>query len=199
MDSGEKSQLATAAALTALRDDMLRFAILQLRDANAAEDAVQEALAAAITNAERFQGRAQIKTWMFAILRNKIVDILRERPYGSRAGYGGEAGLNQTEDVFDRRGRWRRDERPSDWGQPEAEFESAEFWRVFEACLIDLPENIARVFTMREMLGLGTAQICSQLSISERNCWVILHRARMRLRFCLEQKWFEAEKPNADL
>ncbi len=184
------------AELAVLRGDMVRFATLQLRDATAAEDAVQEALAAALSGRERYAGRAQLKTWVFAILRNKIIDVLRERIRHPTQSYDEGTGVDDELDAaFDRRGFWHKAERPVDWGQPEMELENGQFWRVFEACLTYLPENIARVFMMREMLGLNTSEICAELSISESNCWVILHRARMRLRSCLEENWFDGGKP----
>jgi len=67
--------------------------------------------------------------------------------------------------------------------------ENQRFWQVFDACLIALPENIARVFTLRELMGLSTTEICKETGITETNCWVILHRARLRLRECLDHGW----------
>lgn len=185
-----------AANIAVLRADMLRFATLQLRDASAAEDAVQEALAAAFINQGRYAGRAQLKTWVFAILRNKIVDIIRERIRHPTLSYDDGVALDEELDqLFDERGYWLKEERPADWGRPEQEFENGRFWQVFDACMNFLPENTARVFMMREMLGLDTAEICTELAISDSNCWVILHRARSRLRLCLEENWFDGEKP----
>ena len=60
------------------RRDMLRFAQLQLRDAGAAEDMVQEALLAAMKYESSFAGRSSLKTWLFSILRNKILDHLKK-------------------------------------------------------------------------------------------------------------------------
>ncbi len=183
-------------ALTALRGDMVRFAALQLRDAAAAEDAVQEALTAALGAREGYAGRAKLKTWVFGILRNKIIDVLRERIRHPTQSYDDDIGTDdELDDAFNQRGFWRKEERPANWGQPETEFEKGEFWRVFEACLNYLPQNTARVFMMREMLGLETSEICTELSISVSNCWVILHRARMRLRLCLEENWFDGRTP----
>lgn len=185
-----------AGAIEALRGDMLRFATLQLRDASAAEDAVQEALAAAFAGQERFAGRAKLKTWVFAILRNKIIDIIRERARHPVQSYDDGIAIDEElDELFDERGFWRKQERPADWGHPEQELEKGEFWRVFDACMNYLPENTARVFMMRELLGLETTEICRELAISESNCWVILHRARTRLRLCLEENWFTEEKP----
>jgi RNA polymerase sigma-70 factor (TIGR02943 family) len=194
---GERDQ---GADLAALHRDMFKFARLQLRDEAAAEDAVQEALTAALANRKSFGNRAQLKTWVFAILRNKIVDIIRERakmPSATRAIE--EIPENAYDELFNENGRWQEDVRPSGWGTPEDSFSNRQFWEVFELCLTRLPENTARVFMMREMLGFETEEICKELAISPTNCWVVLHRARMGLRLCLDERWFKSEKRNAEL
>jgi RNA polymerase sigma-70 factor (ECF subfamily) len=180
-----------AAELAGFRRDMLRFAVLQLRDQASAEDAVQETMLAALEGAARFAERAKLKTWVFSILRNKIVDIIRRRvrePIHEAAEQ--EVDDADFDPLFKSNGHWQRDARPSDWGNPEKTFENRNFWAVFDACLQRLPPTTARVFMMREMLGLETSEICQELSMSSSNCWVVLHRARMGLRLCLEQKWF---------
>ena len=92
--------------------------------------------------------------------------------------------------LFDRRGHWQPEAKPGRWADPEASFEQQQFWKVFEACLDHLPEKTARVFMMREILGLETDEICKETGISSSNCWVVLHRARSGLRICLETEWF---------
>lgn len=185
---------STDAAIEQLRQDMLRFARLQLRDATHAEDVVQEALSAAYASRENFQALAQFKTWVFAILRNKVIDLIRARarlPLESlTCDDGGEL---ESDGLFNRRDHWQKQERPLDWGDPEAVLSGEQFWKVFELCLDNMTENTARVFTMRELLGLETDEICKELGISENNCWVILHRARSRLRYCLDENWFRGE------
>lgn len=177
--------------ISALRDEMLRFATLQLRDAHQAEDVVHEAIVAALKSAGNNQS-ASLKTWIFAILRNKIVDVIRERsrhPVESLL----EEDVGDLDEQFDDRGHWNKEHKPSSWGHPETVLANEQFWVIFEACLNYLPENTARVFMMREHLGLEIREICDELSISESNCWVIMHRARMRLRMCLEENFLEAE------
>ncbi len=171
-------------SITVIRRDMLRFARMQLRDSGAAEDMVQEALMAAMTSAKSFAGRSAFKTWMFAILRNKIVDHIRA---SSREICGADlagssdmdAGLEEFDVLFNRRGLWNPDDRPATWADPEASFEQDAFWTVFDLCMNKLPEHIARVYTMRELLELDTAEICAELGITRSNCFVILHRARL--------------------
>lgn len=186
--------------LVSLRRDMLKFARLQLRDDASAEDAVQEALAAALSGQKQFNNRAQPKTWVFAILKNKIVDIIRERVRSPITAIAvDEIPEDAYDDLFNEKGFWQDDTRPSSWGDPESSFSSRQFWQVFEICLARLPENTARVFMMREILGFESEEICKELAISPTNCWVVLHRARMGLRLCLDERWFNSENRGAEL
>lgn len=180
--------------IAALRLDMLRFARLQLRDQASAEDAVQEALTAAYASRDRFSGNSQVKTWVFSILRHKIIDIIRQRTRRPTQSLTNEDGSDaEINELFDDKGYWHKQDRPSNWEQPEEALNNEHFWRVLEICLDVMSESTARVFTMREFLGLETTEICAELEISESNCWVILHRARSRLRLCLEEKWIRSE------
>jgi RNA polymerase sigma-70 factor (ECF subfamily) len=186
-------QFDRQAELNALRPDLLRFARLQLRDAGAAEDAVQETLLAALQGSHGFESRSSYKTWLIAILRNKIIDIIRaqSREVSASSLADDDAGDDLlSESLFDQRGHWQPEAQPGRWGDPQDSFEQQQFWRVFEACLDHLPEKTARVFMMREILGLETEEICKETGISSSNCWVVLHRARSGLRICLETEWF---------
>lgn len=183
-------------ALATLRPDLLRFARLQLRDAAAAEDVVQETLLAALNNAQQFAGRAALKTWVFGILKHKIVDLIRlqSRSTNVSAFSAEEESMDQTfETLFRETGHWTPQARPQTWGDPEASLRQQHFWDVFEACLHHLPENTARVFMMREFLDFETPEVCRELGITVNNCNVILHRARNALRLCLQRGWFAGE------
>jgi RNA polymerase sigma-70 factor, ECF subfamily len=182
-----------SAFLTDMRHDLLRFARLQLRDEALAEDVVQDALAGALAGGREFAGRAALKTWVFAILRNKIVDAIRQRSRSINISALSveEEEMDATFDrLFKPNAHWNPGDKPSAWGDPEATLGQAQFWTVFEACLEHLPANTARVFMMREFLEFDTDEVCAELSISISNCHVILHRARNGLRRCLEQNWF---------
>jgi RNA polymerase sigma-70 factor (ECF subfamily) len=177
-------------SLQQMRPTLLRFAMLQLRNAAAAEDVVQETLLAALEGRGSFSGRSQLKTWAVSILRNKIVDHLRR---GAREGalpLLDEQGDEDFDALFDGSGHWQ--EAPGDWGDPAAVLVQRGFYDVLELCMRALPENVARVFTMREVLGFKTEEICKELKMSSSNCWVVLYRARMRLRECLQLRWFGA-------
>lgn len=174
--------------LAALHRDMLRFADMQLRNTAQAEDAVQEALAAALQGKDKFASRASLRTWVLAILKNKIIDVLRHRVREHVAV--DEAGEDDLDAYFDQRSHWTEDTQPSAWASPPQAMENKQFWAIFEACLYRLPEAAGRIFTMREVLGFETVEICETLAITSNNCWVQLHRARLALRACLGVNWF---------
>ncbi|ERJ39856.1 RNA polymerase sigma-70 factor [Burkholderia sp. AU4i] len=178
------------AELAQLRSNMLRFARLQLRDDAAAEDAVQDAMLAAMSKMADFRGNAQLSTWVFAILKNKIIDIMRSRKRFTSSQEVDELPADSFDALFDERDRWQVDERPAFWGDPEATLEQQQFWTVFQTCLDRLPPSTARVFMMREFLELEPEDVAAELAITKSNCGVILHRARMALRVCLQTKWF---------
>lgn len=190
MSTWNKDQYrADPAFIAQLRSQMLRFATLQLRDEARAEDAVQEALLGALSNAGSFRQRASLKTWVFAILKNKITDALRESSRSISAS-NLDSDADPVVHLFDTQGAWHMTERPSAWVMPENMVHNEHFWRVFEACLEDLSAEQARLFMMREFLEFETAEICEIAEVSTGNLHVILHRARLRLRECLEKRWF---------
>lgn len=178
-------------ALTALRADMLRFTELQLRNRETAEDLVQEAIEAALRHRSSFAGHSTLKTWVFAILRNRIIDHLRQadRCINLSSLVAQEEDLEQRLEVLFSEGGWKDGHRPATWPNPEQALQSQQFWNVFEACLTVLPAKTSRVFMMREFLGFEADEICSQLGITMNNCHVVLHRARLKLRECMDMGW----------
>ncbi|MES2937473.1 MAG: sigma-70 family RNA polymerase sigma factor [Pseudomonadota bacterium] len=171
------------------RDYLLRFARLQLRNDAWAEDAVSETLLAALSKPQSFGNRSQLKTWLVGILKHKVIDILRQRKrevaLDPQDGDGGEE-LDAL--AFKADGHYAA--RPSDWGNPEQELNSRQFFAVLEACADKLPAAMGRVFLMREWLELSSDEICKELQLTPTNLYVQLHRARLRLRECLELNWF---------
>lgn len=182
--------------IAALRLQMLKFATLQLVDAQLAEDAVQEALVSAFKHVDSFAGQSAFKTWVFAILKNKIVDQLRKQhqvtPISSLFNDEDteQASIDQ---LFDAKGHWHLSERPVAWSLPDQSAENQQFWQVFEACLTHLPAQQAQVFMMREVIELETDEICMKLAMSANHLHVLIYRARLKLRECLENKWILQE------
>jgi len=171
-------------------DALFRYAFLRLRDRAQAEDLVQETLVAALQARHGFGGRSTERTWLIGILKNKLVDYLRkgarEQPFGGLDGNDGE-----IDALFDAKGRWKTP--PSDWGNPTSTLEQKQFWKVFADCFAALPSRHARVFAMCEFDGLDSTEVCKVFGITATNVWVILHRARLGLRQCLESRWFGRE------
>jgi RNA polymerase sigma-70 factor (ECF subfamily) len=186
-----------AAELEAQRRYLLRVAMLQLRDRDAAEDVVQETIVAAFAGRDGFTARSTLRTWVTGILRHKIVDAIRRRQRDPifESSLPEEVELDDFDGLFDASGGW--DAKPAGWGDPEAALGRREFFDVMEFCLEKLPPNTARVFLMREVLELDSDEICKELKITANHLWVILYRARMALRECLQQHWFApgARKP----
>ena len=165
---------------------LLRYASLQLRDRHAAEDVVQETLLAALEGKAAFGGRASLRTWLTGILKHKIVDAIRRASRESTLAADDE--LADIEKVFDERGHWQ--DMPAAWADPDAALEQQQFFARLEECLAALPARTARVFMMREHLGYETDAICQELGVTANHCWVLLYRARLALRECLQANWF---------
>jgi RNA polymerase sigma-70 factor, ECF subfamily len=182
-------------AIETHRDYLLRYALAKLRDHQLAEDVVQEALLAALTSAESFAGEATLRTWLTGILKFKIIDCQR-RNTSDRARFvvADEGEVDELTDpqwfepLFDHTGHWRA--KFGTWALPDAALEQKKLFEAFERCMEKLPPLAARVFFMREIDGETTDEICKAYGITPSNCWVILHRARVSLRACLERNWF---------
>lgn len=185
-----------AQALQSLRPQLLKYARLQLRNPAWAEDAVSETLLAALEKPQAFAGQSQLKTWLVGILKHKLIDQIRRNSREISSSTNEEDGIDLDELLFKPDGHWR--EMPQDWGDPEQALRQLEFMKVLEACVDHLPGQQGRLFMMREWLELDTEEICKVLAISPTNLWVMLHRARLRLRECLQLNWFSgAPVPNA--
>jgi len=170
------------------RTYLLRYATLQLRNPEAAEDAVQETLLAALAGGAGFSGRSNLRTWLTGILKHKIVDAIRRASREQPLADGAEHETGDLDSLFDRRGHWQ--EPPAAWEDPDDALHQKQFLAALEACLAGLPAKTAQAFMMREHLGLDTVEICKELGITSTHCWVLLYRARMALRQCLDTNWF---------
>lgn len=174
-------------------DYLFRYAIARLRDPARAEDAVQETFLAAL-KAKNFAGRSAEKSWLVGILKNKIFDhyrkASRETSFTDLDFYEDEESDRFVADGVGQ-GGWIHELGPLEWPADQgSSLDSEIFWKTFRDCSGKLPKNVATVFTLREVDGVDSKEICAALNISESNLWVMLHRARMALRRCLETNWF---------
>ena len=177
-------------------DYLFRYAMMRLRDKDLAENLVQETLLAALKGRGSFGGRSSERTWMVGILKHKIIDHyrkdFRERPVTDLQSL--QAAEEQTVDQFyDVVGNPRQ--YPRDWMPDQrAILHSKEFWVILHGCMEKLPKTTSAAFAMRELDAMGTPLICKELGLSPTNLWVMLHRARLQLRACLEKNWFKEIK-----
>ena len=170
-------------------DALYRYALIRVREPAVAEDLVQETLLAALRARNKFAGQASERTWLVAILKNKIIDHFRQAARETPLPDPPEP--DDTVDAFfqgEPSGHWA--EEPAAWGHPESAMEQTQFWAAFRDCLTRLPERQAQVFALTELDELSTPELCKALDITASNAWVLLHRARLRLRDCLERNWF---------
>ena len=177
--------------IEALRPVLLKYARLQLRNPAWAEDAVSDTVLAALEKPQAFAGASQLKTWLIGILKHKLVDQIRKNSRELSTTATNEDGEDLDELLFAADGHWR--ETQHDWGNPEDTLRQLDFMRVLEACVEKLPGQQGRLFMMREWLELESDEICKELCITPTNLWVMLHRARLRLRECLQSGWFGGE------
>jgi len=169
-----------------LRPQLMRFARAQLRNDAWAEDAVSDTVLAALEKPQSFAGGSQLKTWLVGILKHKLIDQLRRHTREVASTPDEDSGLEDL--VFAPDGHFR--DREVTWANPESSLQERQFFVVLQACVENLPSTQARVFMMREWLELDAEEICKELCVSSTNLWVLLHRARLRLRECLQAKWF---------
>ena len=152
---------------------------------------------AALKGGKSFQGRSAEKSWLVGILKNKVCDHYRKA--GRETSFTDlEFYKDEESDRFVQEGMfkdgWIHDVGPQEWNSPGASLDSEVFWQTYRDCSSKLPKNIATVFTLREVDGIESKEICALLNISENNLWVMLHRARMALRRCLETNWFAKQE-----
>jgi RNA polymerase sigma-70 factor (TIGR02943 family) len=176
--------------LVALRDYLMRFARLQLRNDAWAEDAVSETILAALAKPQAFEARSQLKTWLVGILKHKIIDSMRQRRREVVLNSGSDDDNADPLEHIAFRTDGHFAEKPADWGNPEQDLKSRQFMTVLDACTEKLPAVQGRLFLMREWMEMSSEEICKELALTPTNLYVQLHRARLRLRECLELNWF---------
>ncbi|MGZ8184660.1 MAG: sigma-70 family RNA polymerase sigma factor [Methylobacter sp.] len=188
--------LFTEQSLTEQRPILFRYALLQLRDSELADDAVQETLLAALQASSGFEGKAGLRTWLIGILKHKIADhwrrSARENPVPEFTQTDEGDDKTEQDDFFMSTGHWNGG--PKAWADPEAALKQQEFWTIYEICQNNLPSKMANTFMLRELVGLEAVEVRRETGLSEANYWVTMHRARLRLRECLEIHWFNTTK-----
>ena len=187
----EKSILNPQLWVNNYADYLYNYAYTRINDDELARDLVQETFLAALENIEKFEGRSSERTWLIAILKNKVIDVYRKKSSGS--GNSVKKTLPDTDqtEFFDKEdGHWKVEYQPKSFGLEEYDLlGKKELSHILQKCLKKLPGLWLAIFTMKHMDDLASETICSQLNVTDSNFWVIMHRAKVNLRACLQKNW----------
>lgn len=169
-------------------DYLFGYAISRINDPQLAMDLVQDTFLAALQKVEGFEGKSTEKTWLTAILKYKIIDVYRKKSFGLK---NIELHSETKEDDFFNGddGHWNSAFRPTDFMDTKDPLEGKEFDHIMNQCLKKLPKLWFAVFTLKHVEEELTEKICNGLGITSANFWVVMHRAKLNLRSCLEKNW----------
>ncbi len=177
-------------------DELFRFAYFRTNNNELSQDLVQETFLSALKNLKNFRQESNEKTWLYQILKNKIIDHHRRNKKS-------EASTNETGETINSEsflsrffrndglfiGHWKSENAPKEWSaSADADLLNEEFMNLLLECLSYLPEKQAEVFRLKNMEECTTIEICKELQVSSSNLWVLIHRAKLQLRECLEKK-----------
>ena len=170
-------------------DALYGFALQRIKDKDTAKDLLQETFLAAWRNVDNYNAEASVKTWLISILKNKIIDHYRK---SSKRVKDELLEMNSSENIFfDSEDHWAKGYYPKDWNVDyNTPLESKEFYKILKACKSKLKTIQDQVFTMKYMDDVESEEICKVLKLSASNYWVLIHRAKVQLRACLEVNWF---------
>ena len=184
-------QLTPSGWVADYADQLLNYALLRTGDREIARDLVQDTFLSAIQGVHSFRGESSEKTWLFSILKNKIIDHFRKKSNEKTVPASLIAGVE--DDYFDNDGHWKESRLPIDWGPKMTDdFDSGEFLEALQKCLARLTAQGKSVFVMKYLEELESDEVCKELGITTSNYWVMIHRAKLQLRQCLEKNWIKA-------
>jgi RNA polymerase sigma-70 factor (TIGR02943 family) len=163
--------------------ELLGHARQRVNDPQLAEDLVQDTFVAAFQGLGKFKEDSTPRTWLFSILRHKLMDHYRKAFKMRQVSLDTDG-----PSPFDERGMWLEDHRPADWGDTEL-LDDPDFQRILALCMGHLPEHWGVVIRMKYLDEKKADAICKELGITTTNYWQIAHRAKLQLRQCVEKGW----------
>lgn len=188
MAMSQKNVLLPDKWVDSYADYLFNYAITRVNNHDFAKDLVQETFLSAWKGKDNFRGQASERTWLISILKRKVIDYYRK--INSAKGKK-EVRMSFYQDD-DRKGSWIEECVPQSWvNQAEADIENEELKEAINNCVSALPEKYRLVFLLKTEQRYETREICNELDITSSNLWVIIHRARVQLRKCLEDTWFK--------
>jgi len=181
--------------LSAFADELYCYAIHKTGNKDQAEDLVQDTFFAALKTIESFKGQCSERTWLYRILKNKIADHYRKASTKYEVPYLNFETDNSSylDTYFTKEGDWKENALPKDWGiDISSGIENKELGMAIQTCVEKLPESQKHLIVLKLVEEEETETICKELKISPSNYWVMIHRAKLQLRACLERTWFNA-------
>ena len=178
--------------VTEYGDRLFNFAMMRLKNKALAEDIVQETFLSAFKSQSSFEGRSSVYTWLVRILKNKIIDHIRKQSRKSEVSYE-EVNCPEKGDLINNKGIWKAP--LGEWAADPGQLLDKKGFQVqIQKCLETIPEKYREAFVLKMIDDMEAEEVCDMLGISSNNLWVIMYRARMRLRACLDKHWFNADE-----
>lgn len=176
-------------------DYLLRYALFRLNNVEYCEDLVQDTFLSAWRSKETFKGNSSEKTWLTAILKNKIIDAYRKNARSFQTGNADNQGDKIDEPFFETNEdgvlHWKKEHQPSDWGNNAMEsIIQKEYLQVLQNCMMKLNPLQANILHEKYFEGTASDKICKDFNISKSNYWTMIHRINLTLRKCIELHWF---------
>jgi RNA polymerase sigma-70 factor (ECF subfamily) len=171
---------------------LFNFSMARVKNKQKAEDMVQDTFLKALKKQDQFQGISSEQTWLTAILKNNIYDAQRREAQMIPASQVGDSEATD-EDFFDNNGNWKKENVPTLWQSDQIDqLEQKELAGTMDKCISVLPENWAFIFKMKYMDDEKSDVICERMDITAQNFWTIIHRAKLKLKSCIERLWFKS-------
>ena len=176
-------------------DYLYNYATYRVNSTEEARDLVQETFLSALNAKDRFKGESSEKTWLVTILKHKIIDYYRKKSSSTiQESIDGNQIASNYSDYFDAdgdyAGHWSDNARPDRAYNPTNQMlENKEFYEILNRCLALLPQKWAAIFRLKNMEDVETDVICKDLNITPSNYWIMMHRAKLQLRQCMETNW----------
>jgi len=175
-------------------DELYGFAMSRTSNTELAEDLVQETFLAGLKSLENFKGNSSERTWLFAILKFKIADHYRKASTKYEISNSKFSNNDDSfmDNYFTEDGDWKESAAPKEWGIDfSTAIENKELGIALDNCIDKLPKNQKLLIVLKLVEEEETEKVCKELNITPTNYWVIIHRAKLQLRACLEKNWFK--------
>jgi RNA polymerase sigma-70 factor (ECF subfamily) len=171
-------------------DYLFNYAYSRVQSRELAEDLVQETFVAGLRAMKSFQGRSSEITWLISILKRKVIDHYRKMSSNKEITSSEFTRPFQKDGVYE--GHWIMDRAPKEWPSDlDDPLHQKEFRIILEKCMSHLPDKLRAVFVLKFIEEINSDEVCKELDCTPSNLWVMMHRARLRLRECIELKWLK--------